>query len=97
MGKFMSCSGWPECKNARSIVVTTGVKCPECGSDLLERKSKRGRTFYGCSGYPKCKFALWDKPLPKPCPKCGALMTLSKKGMAKCTKCSYEGEVGEEG
>ena len=90
-GKFISCSGFPECKNARSIVVTTGVKCPECGSDLLERKSKRGRTFYGCSGYPKCKFALWDKPLPKPCPECGALMTLSKKGVAKCTKCSYEG------
>jgi len=96
-GKFISCSGFPECKNARSIIVTTGVKCPECGSDLLERKSKRGRTFYGCSGYPKCKFALWDKPLPKPCPECGALMTLSKKGMAKCTKCSYKGEEGEEG
>jgi len=96
-GKFISCSGFPECKNARSIIVTTGVKCPECGSDLLERKSKRGRTFYGCSGYPKCKFALWDKPLPKPCPQCGGLLTLSKKGTAKCTKCSYKGEEDEEG
>jgi DNA topoisomerase-1 len=96
-GKFMSCSGFPECKNARSIVVTTGVKCPQCKGELVERKSKKGRTFYGCGNFPKCKFAVWDKPLPKPCPQCGALLTLSKKRTAKCSQCTYEGEAGEEG
>ncbi len=95
-GKFMSCSGFPECKNARSIVVNIGVKCPQCKGELVERKSKKGRTFYGCGNYPKCKFAVWDKPLPKPCPQCGGLLTLSKKGTAKCVQCSYEGEAGEE-
>ena len=96
-GKFMSCSGFPECKNARSIVVTIGVKCPQCKGEMVERKSKKGRTFYGCGNYPKCKFAVWDKPLPKPCPQCGGLLTLSKKGLAKCSQCTYEGEAGEEG
>jgi DNA topoisomerase-1 len=96
-GKFISCSGFPECKNARSIVVNIGVKCPRCQGELVERKSKRGYTFYGCGNYPKCDFAVWDKPLPKPCPQCQGLLTLSKKGTAKCSQCSYEGEVGEEG
>ena len=96
-GKFISCSGFPECKNARSIVVNIGVKCPRCKGELVERKSKRGYTFYGCGNYPKCDFAVWNKPLPKPCPQCQELLTLSKKGTAKCSQCSYEGEVGEEG
>jgi DNA topoisomerase-1 len=96
-GKFISCSGFPECKNARSIVVNIGVKCPRCKGELVERKSKRGYTFYGCGNYPKCEFAVWNKPLPKPCPQCQELLTLSKKGTAKCSQCSYEGEVGEEG
>jgi DNA topoisomerase I len=96
-GKFMSCSGFPECKNARSIVVTIGVKCPQCKGELAERKSKKGRTFYGCVNFPRCKFAVWDKPLPKHCPQCGGLLRLSKKGTAKCSQCTYEGEAGEEG
>ncbi len=96
MGKFMSCSGFPECKNARSIVVNLGVSCPRCKSDLVERRSKKGRVFYGCSGYPKCNFAVWDKPLKKPCPQCGGLLTLSKRGNAKCSQCSYEGEANPE-
>jgi DNA topoisomerase-1 len=96
-GKFISCSGFPECKNAHSIVVNIGVKCPKCGGELVERKSKKGRTFYGCGNFPKCKFAVWDKPLPKPCPRCQGLLTLSKNGSAKCTECSYKGEAGEEG
>jgi DNA topoisomerase-1 len=96
MGKFMSCSGFPECKNARSIVVNLGVSCPRCKSDLVERRSKKGRVFYGCSGYPKCNFAVWDKPLKQPCPQCGGLLTLSKRGNAKCSQCSYEGEANPE-
>ncbi|HUV53335.1 MAG TPA: type I DNA topoisomerase [Dehalococcoidia bacterium] len=96
MGKFMSCSGFPECKNAKSIVVNLGVSCPRCKSNLVERRSKKGRVFYGCSSYPKCNFALWDKPLKKSCPQCGGLLTLSKRGNAKCSQCSYEGEAGSE-
>ncbi len=94
-GKFMSCSGFPQCKNARSIVVNSGVPCPRCKGELVERRSKRGRIFYGCSCYPKCNFAVWDKPLSQPCPQCGGLLTLSKKGNARCTQCSYEGEPEE--
>jgi DNA topoisomerase-1 len=100
-GRFLSCSGYNDpdkkkrCKNTRSILVTTGVSCPNpgCCGELVERRSKRGRIFYGCSRYPDCKFASWDKPLPKPCPKCQGLLTLSKKGMTRCTQCDYEGEV----
>jgi len=95
-GKFMSCSGFPECKNARSLVVTVGVNCPECDSELVERRSKKGHLFYGCSSFPKCKFAVWDKPLSKKCPQCGGLMTLSKSGQPKCSKCSFKGETGSE-
>jgi DNA topoisomerase-1 len=92
-GKFISCSGFPECKNAHSIVVNIGVKCPKCGGELVERKSKKGRTFYGCGDFPKCKFAVWDKPLTQKCPQCGGLLTLSKRGQAKCSQCSYKGEA----
>ena len=101
-GRFLSCSGYnnpdkrKRCKNTRSILVTTGVGCPEpnCGGELAEKRSKKGRIFYGCSRYPDCKFASWDKPLAKPCPECQGLLTLSKKGTAKCMKCGYEGEAG---
>jgi DNA topoisomerase-1 len=69
-GKFMACSRYPECKNTKPI--STGVKCPLDGGDIVERKSKLGRSFWSCSNYPNCKFALWRKPVPKQCPKCGA-------------------------
>jgi len=89
-GKFKSCSGFPECKNAKPIIVPTGIKCPDCGADMLERRTKKGRLFYGCSAFPKCKFATWDKPLPQPCSQCQGLLTVSKKGNIKCTKCGHE-------
>jgi len=97
-GKFLSCSGFPQCKHAKPIVVTTNVACPnpDCDGELIERRSKKGRLFYGCSRFPMCKFATWDKPLPQPCPQCKGLLTLSKKGTAKCTRCEYEGEVDAE-
>jgi DNA topoisomerase-1 len=92
-GKFLSCSGFPECKNAKPIIVTAGANCPQCGAEMLERRSKKGKLFYGCSQFPKCKFATWDKPLAQPCPQCKGLLTASKKGTAKCTQCEYEGEL----
>ncbi len=85
-GKFMACSGYPECKTTKNIANLTGVKCPKCGlGELAGRKSKRGKMFYGCNRYPNCDFALWDKPTGEKCEKCGSLMTQSFKGDVKCS------------
>jgi DNA topoisomerase-1 len=70
-GKFISCSGYPECKTTRPILKDTGAKCPKDGGMIVERKSRRGRTFYGCANYPKCDFVSWDRVVPEPCPVCG--------------------------
>lgn len=86
-GRFLACSGYPECKNTRPIVKTTGVKCPECGKDIVEKKSRRGRIFYGCSGYPKCTVSYWDRPTGEFCPKCNS-MIVEGKGKTKTRKCS---------
>jgi DNA topoisomerase-1 len=92
-GKFIACSNFPECRNTKPYQVKTGVACPECGGDLVERKTRKGnRVFYGCSNYPKCEFAIWNQPLPQPCPNCGGLLTVAGKDRAKCVKC---GEVVE--
>jgi DNA topoisomerase-1 len=89
-GKFLACSGYPDCKFTKSFQIKTGVKCPKCGTgDLVQRVSKKKRVFYGCSNYPKCDFALNLKPLTDPCPKCGSLMTVFKQKWAKCTKCTH--------
>lgn len=90
-GKFIGCSGYPECKFTKPVENKIGVKCPECGSELVQKISKKKRTFYGCSGYPDCTFASNLKPLPEPCPKCGSLMTLYQGKSARCTKCTYRG------
>jgi len=94
-GKFLACSGYPECKYTQAFQIKTGVKCPECGSELVEKISKKKRVFYGCSNYPNCQFATNFKPLPQPCPKCGGLLTLYRQRWAKCSKCEYRGKVGE--
>ncbi|MFC1984019.1 type I DNA topoisomerase [Chloroflexota bacterium] len=92
-GKFLACSGYPECKSTKPFQVKTGVKCPECGNELVEKISKKKRTFYGCSNYPNCTFATNLKPLPQPCPQCGGLLTLYRGRQAKCTKCEYKGKI----
>ena len=94
-GKFIACSGYPECKHTKSFQVKVGVNCPQCGKDLVQRRSKKKRTFYGCSGYPDCKFATYLKPLPQPCPQCGGLLTQYRGKQAKCTKCEYQGKLEE--
>ena len=86
-GKFLACTGYPECKNTKPIVKSTGVKCPKCGKDILERKSRHGRIFYGCSGYPECTVSYWDKPTGDMCPKCNS-MIVEGKGKTKLRKCS---------
>lgn len=95
-GKFMACSNFPECRNTKPIVKEIGVQCPKCKEgQVVERKSKKNRLFFGCSRYPECDFVSWDKPIARPCPKCGELLVEKKikKGVqVKCTKCDYEEE-----
>ena len=88
-GDFIACSGYPECKNTKPIIKTIGVKCPNCGKDIVARKSKRGRLFYGCSGYPDCKTVFWNKPTDKRCPECNSIL-LEKKTKNKNFVCSNE-------
>jgi DNA topoisomerase-1 len=100
-GKFLACTRYPECKGTRPI--TTGIACPEnCGGQLVEKRSKRGKIFYSCSSYPNCKFALWDKPVAKPCPMCAAPFLLERNTrrdghQLKCwrAECGYVATVGE--
>jgi len=92
-GRFLACSRYPECKGRKPLAVTTGVRCPKDGGEMLERRSRRGRTFYGCSNYPKCDFTTWTRPLAQPCPSCGGLITAERDGKAKCTACNWRGEV----
>jgi len=80
-GRFISCSGFPECRYRRSFVTKTGALCPQCGGDLVERKTRqKSRIFYGCNNYPACNFAIWERPVPDPCPNCGGLMVVPRVG-----------------
>ncbi|GIO10846.1 DNA topoisomerase 1 [Cohnella xylanilytica] len=98
-GKFLACSGFPECRNTKPIVKATGVECPKCGKGhVVERRSKKGRMFYGCDRYPECDYVSWDKPVPKPCPDCGGMM-VEKRGKAgvtwNCTQCGHSENAAE--
>ena len=86
-GSFAACTGYPECKNTKPLVQSTGVKCPKCGKEIVVRRSKKGRVFYGCSGYPACDQSYWNKPINKECPKCGQLL-VEKKGKDSKYACS---------
>ncbi len=89
-GRFLSCSNYPACTHAEQLLNKIGVACPECGGDVIERRTRRGRAFYGCSNYPTCRFASWDRPLPERCPACGGLqVALSGRhsGQVRCTAC----------
>ncbi len=93
-GKFMACSNFPDCRNTKAIVKEIGVKCPKCKEgEIVERKSKTKRIFYGCNRYPDCDFVSWDKPINRPCPKCNELLVEKKikKGIqVQCTNCDYK-------
>jgi len=95
-GKFLACSGYPDCKFTKSYQIKTGVECPQCGGEIIGRLNKKRRTFYGCSNYPECTFAINYKPVPEPCPKCGGLMAEYRQDQVRCTKCKYRGKVAEE-
>ena len=93
-GKFMACSNFPECRNTKAILKEVGVTCPKCKKgQIVERRSKKRRLFYGCDQYPDCEFVSWDKPIPRPCPKCeGTLVEKkAKKGArVECISCDYK-------
>ena len=95
-GKFMACSNFPDCRNTKAIMKLIDVKCPSCKEgEIVERKSKTKRVFYGCNRYPECEFVSWDKPISRPCPKCSALLVeekLKKGVQIQCTNsdCDYE-------
>ena len=91
-GKFLSCSGFPECRNSRPIRIGTGVVCPRCGEgELLEKRNSKRRAFYGCSTYPDCDFLTGRRPLKEPCPECGGLLTMSGRNTASCVDCKFRG------
>lgn len=96
-GKFMACSNFPDCRNTKAIVKPIGVKCPTCKEgDVVERKSKKNRIFYGCSRYPECDFVTWDKPVGRDCPKCNHYLVEAKKGRTSqvvCSNCDYKEKV----
>lgn len=73
-GKFLACPGFPECRNTKAILKDTGVKCPKCGGSIVERRSRRGRSFYGCENYPACDYVTWDAPQKETCEKCGSFL-----------------------
>ena len=100
-GRFLACTRYPECKGRRPLLTKTGASCPRDGGDLVERRSRKGRTFYGCVNYPKCDFVVWNKPLTTPCPQCSGLLTAERqqeegKLKGRCSACDWRGEVEEK-
>ena len=89
-GKFIACSGYPECKNIKKIVKDIGVACPKCGRKIIEKKTRKGKIFYGCEGYPECDFVSWNEPVNEKCPLCSSIL-FRKKDKNKTIYCAAEG------
>jgi DNA topoisomerase-1 len=100
-GRFLACSGYPDCKKTMPLINKTGASCPECGSsengELVERRNKKKQVFYGCSRYPSCRFTIRQRPFDKPCPSCGKLLVYSKNNSVKCTNCDFKGSSDSVG
>lgn len=90
-GKFLACSGYPECQSTKPLLEKTPGVCPKCGLPIVVRRSRRGRTFYGCSGYPSCDFVTWNRPSEATCPKCGASLGVRRRGGKEGLICLREG------
>jgi len=90
-GRFISCTGYPECKTAKPIVKETGVACPKCAGAIVERRSKKGRTFYGCANYPNCDFISWDPVVAQRCPVCGSyVVSKTRRGGVTSLACAAD-------
>lgn len=102
-GQFLACPGFPECRNTKPLLKDTGAKCPNCQNQLVERRSKKGRLFYGCLGYPDCNFVVWNRPVAdKACPTCGGILVEKQRGghqLHACInkECGYEERVEQDG
>jgi DNA topoisomerase-1 len=95
-GKFLACSGYPDCKTTMPYAVKTGVSCPRCGGELVKRISKKKKkVFYGCSKFPQCEFTVNRKPIAQACPDCGSLLVQYKEGWAKCMACQRKVRLSE--
>jgi DNA topoisomerase-1 len=90
-GPFLACSRYPECKGTKPLLQKTGIPCPQDGGEIVERRTKRGRRFYGCSNYPRCDYTSWQRPLPALCPSCGGLVVAERGRRARCTVCQWKG------
>lgn len=97
-GKFLACPGYPECKNTKPYVIQTKATCPLCGGNVIQRRSKKGRIFYGCDKWPECNFMTWDVPTEEKCPKCGKSLFKSRGGMLTCLdeNCGYKTKAKKE-
>ena len=87
-GKFLACPGYPDCKNTKPILDKINVGCPLCDGEIIRKKSKRGRAFYGCTNYPKCNFVSWDEPIEERCPQCNSYMTIKRNKKGNTIRCS---------
>jgi len=94
-GKFLACSGYPDCKKTLPYIVKTGVSCPQCGGELVKRISKKKKVFYGCSKFPKCQFTVNRRPIAQSCPDCGNLLVQYREDWAKCVACQRKVKVSE--
>jgi DNA topoisomerase-1 len=94
-GKFLACSGYPDCKTTMPYLVKTGVSCPQCGGELVKRISKKKKVFYGCSKFPKCQFTVNRRPIAQPCPDCGNLLVQYRGDWAKCVACQRKVQLSE--
>ncbi len=96
-GRFIGCSNFPTCRHTEQILVKLGIPCPQCGGELLEKRTRRGKSFYGCVNYPECDWTNWKRPIQQPCRVCGGLLVQLKPDVAKCTNCGEEQPVARTG
>jgi DNA topoisomerase-1 len=94
-GKFEACSNFPECRNAKPHLVKLGIACPKDGGELVERRTKKGRVFFGCANYPECEWSSWKRPLPQPCPNCQGMLVQKNRNWAQCLNCEEQFELSQ--
>jgi DNA topoisomerase-1 len=100
-GKFLACSRYPDCKGTKPILTKIGVDCPKCGGDIVQRRTRRKRIFYGCAKYPECDFTSWQRPLEQRCPQCQSLLVAAGnarrngQSSARCIACEWKGSLDE--
>ncbi len=90
-GPFLACSKYPECKGTKPLLQKTGVPCPKCGAEIVERQTRKKRRFYGCSKYPECDYVSWQRPMTQVCPDCQGMIVAERGRRARCTNCEWNG------